>query len=57
MISSGADILIATTLSVIGIAMTPLPITVVLGTLAGAAVFAVLFDFVKVPVFRGLAVN
>lgn len=57
MISSGADILIATTLSVIGIAMTPLPIIVVLGTLAGAAVFAVLFDFVKVPAFRGLAVN
>jgi H+-transporting ATPase len=57
MISSGADILIATTLSVIGIAMTPLPIIVVLGTLAGAAVFAVLFDFVKEPAFRGLAVN
>jgi H+-transporting ATPase len=57
MISSGADILIATTLSVVGIAMTPLPIIVVLGTLAGAAVFAVLLDFVKVPAFRGLAVN
>jgi len=57
MISSGADILIATTLSVIGIAMTPLPIIVVLGMLAGAAVFAVLFDFVKEPAFRGLAVN
>ena len=56
-ISSGADILIATTLSVFGIAMTPLPITAVIGTLAGATVFAVLFDFVKVPVFRRLAVN
>jgi H+-transporting ATPase len=57
MMSSGADILIATCLSVIGIAMTPLPIVMVLGTLAGAAVFAVVFDFVKVPAFRRLAIS
>jgi len=57
MVSSGADILIATCLSVIGIAMTPLPVLMVLGTLAGAAVFATLFDFVKLPAFRRLAIN
>jgi H+-transporting ATPase len=57
MVASVADILIATCLSVIGIAMTPLPLVLVLGTLAGAAVFAVVFDFVKVPAFRRLAIN
>jgi H+-transporting ATPase len=57
MVSSAADILIATCLSVIGIAMTPLPLLMVLGTLAGAAVFATLFDFVKLPAFRRLAIS
>ena len=56
-VASAADILIATCLSVLGIAMTPLPLVLVLGTLAGAAVFAVVFDFVKVPAFRRLAIN
>jgi H+-transporting ATPase len=55
--SSGVDILIAATLSVSGIAMSPLPILVVIGTLAGAATFAVVFDFVKVPAFRRLAIT
>jgi H+-transporting ATPase len=57
MMSSAADILIATALAVIGIAMTPLPLVIVLGTLAGAAVFALAFDFVKVPAFRRLAIS
>jgi H+-transporting ATPase len=56
-VASAADILIATCLSVTGIAMTPLPLVLVLDTLAGAAVFAVVFDFVKVPAFRRLAIN
>jgi hypothetical protein len=34
-ISSSADVLIASTLSVAGIAMTPLPIAAILGTLTG----------------------
>jgi H+-transporting ATPase len=55
--SSGVDIMIATTLSVTGIAMSPLPILIVIGTLAGAAAFAVVFDFVKVPAFRRLAIT
>jgi len=55
--SSGVDILIATTLSVMGIAMSALPIVIVMGSLAGAAAFAVLIDFVKVPAFRRLAIT
>jgi len=55
--SSGVDILIATTLSVMGIAMNALPIVIVMGSLAGAAAFAVLIDFVKVPAFRRLAIT
>jgi H+-transporting ATPase len=55
--SSGADILIAAVLSVSGIAMAPLPGSLVLGTLVGAAAFAVCFDFVKVPSFRRLSIN
>jgi H+-transporting ATPase len=55
--SSSIDILIATTLSVTGIAMSPLPILIVIGSLAGAAAFAVVFDFVKVPAFRRLAIT
>ena len=50
-VSSVADILIASTLAVGGIAMTPLPAWVVAGTLAAAAVFAFMLDFVKAPVF------
>ena len=56
LVSSGADVLIAATLSVGGIAMAPLPVLLVLGTLAGAAAFAVVIDFVKVPVFRRLTI-
>jgi H+-transporting ATPase len=55
--SSGVDILIATILSVRGIAMSPLPLTSVIGTLVGAAAFAVAIDFVKVPAFRRLAIT
>jgi hypothetical protein len=35
--------------------MTPLPVWVVGGTLAAAAVFAIVLDFVKVPVSDGSA--
>jgi H+-transporting ATPase len=55
--SSVLDILIATTLSVTGIAMAPVPILIVIGTLAGAAALAVVLDFVKVPAFRRLAIT
>jgi H+-transporting ATPase len=55
--SSGVDILIAATLAVTGIAMSPLPLLIVIIALAGAVVFAVAFDFVKVPAFRRLAIT
>ena len=55
--SSGADILIATTLSVVGIAMSPLSILRLVSALAGAAAFAILFDFIKVPAFRRLGIT
>jgi hypothetical protein len=47
-VSSIADLLIASTLAIGGIAMTPLPAWTVAGTLATAAVFAVMLDLVKV---------
>ncbi len=54
--SSATDILIAATLAVRGIAMTPLPILIVAGTLAAAAAFAVVLDLVKVPLFARLKI-
>jgi H+-transporting ATPase len=54
--SSVVDLLIATTLATCGIAMAPLPIFVVGGTLVTAAVFAFILDFAKVPVFTRLKI-
>jgi H+-transporting ATPase len=48
---------IASTLAVAGIAMTPLPVSMVAGTLASAAAFAVILDLVKVPAFRRLKIT
>jgi H+-transporting ATPase len=56
-VSSIADLLIASTLAVAGIAMTALPAWVVGGTLAAAGVFAILLDLVKVPAFRRLGIT
>ncbi|MGB6537356.1 MAG: HAD-IC family P-type ATPase [Xanthobacteraceae bacterium] len=56
-VSSVADLLIASTLAVGGIAMMPLPPWIVAGTLAAAAIFAVILDFVKVPAFRRLGIT
>jgi H+-transporting ATPase len=55
-VSSVADIGIASTLAIDGIAMTPLPALLVAGTLAAAAAFAIVADLVKVPAFRGLGI-
>jgi H+-transporting ATPase len=52
--SSIIDLLIASTLAIGGIAMEPLPLSVVFGTLALAVVFAFLLDFVKIPILRRL---
>ena len=54
--SSAVDILIASTLATCGLAMAPIPLSVVGGLLLGAALFAVLLDFAKVPVLRRLRI-
>jgi H+-transporting ATPase len=56
-LSSVLDVLIAATLANRGLAMAPLPILVIGATLAAAAGFALLADFVKVPVFRRLGIT
>ena len=55
--SSVVDVAIASTLATCGIAMTPLPIFVVGGTLLAAVVFAFILDFAKVPVFKRLRIG
>jgi H+-transporting ATPase len=55
-VSTVCDILIISTLVTRGIAMTPLPILVVGGTLAAAAIFAFILDVAKVPVFNRLGI-
>jgi H+-transporting ATPase len=55
-VSSVVDLLIASTLANRGLAMAPLPLGVIGAMLAAAVVFAFLVDFVKVPVFRRLAI-
>jgi H+-transporting ATPase len=55
-LSSVADLLIASTMANRGIAMAPLPLLVMGGTLVGAVVFAFLVDTVKVPVFHRLRI-
>ena len=54
--SSIADITIASTLAVAGIAMASLPVLLVVGALAAAAVFALILDLVKVPIFARLGI-
>ncbi len=56
-LSSIADISIASTLAIGGIAMTPLPVLMVVGTLAAAVIFAILLDLVKVPILQRLKIT
>jgi H+-transporting ATPase len=55
-VSSVADIVIASTLAIGGIAMTPLPALILAGTLGAAAVFTFVLDAVKVPLFVRLEI-
>jgi H+-transporting ATPase len=55
-VSTVCDVLISSTLVTRGIAMSPLSILVVGGILAGAAVFAFIVDFAKVPLFKRLKI-
>jgi H+-transporting ATPase len=56
-VSSVADVLIASILAVGGIAMTPLPVLMVAGTLAAAVALTFILDLVKVPVFARLGIS
>jgi len=55
-VSSATDILIASALSIEGIAMVPVSAWIVACTLAAAAAFTVVADMVKIPTFRGLGI-
>jgi len=55
-LSSAADVSIASTMAGVGIAMAPLSPLVLASTLVGAIVFGFLADLVKVPLFRRLAI-
>jgi H+-transporting ATPase len=48
--------LIAGALAVGGIAMAPLPVLAVAGTLVSAAAFAAVLDIVKIPLFARLKI-
>ena len=54
---SAADIVIAATLAIAGIAMSPVPAVVVAEVFVGAIAFAIAIDFAKVPVFYRLAIS
>jgi H+-transporting ATPase len=55
--SSAADVLIAATLAVAGIAMTPLSALAMAGTFTAAVAFALVLDVVKVPLFARLKIT
>jgi H+-transporting ATPase len=55
-VSSVVDLMIASTLAIAGIGMTPLPALVVAGTLTAAIAFAVILDLAKVPLFARLGI-
>jgi H+-transporting ATPase len=56
-LSSVADVLIISTLAVLGIAMAPLPVTVIMCEFAAAVAFGALLDVVKIPIFARLRIS
>ena len=56
-LSSLADVVIASALAFGGFAMAPLPLVTIGGTLAAAVCFGVVLDAVKLPVFRRLQIT
>jgi H+-transporting ATPase len=56
-VSSVGDLLLASIFAIAGIAMAPLSAAVVIGTLITAMAFAVLLDFIKVPLFQRLQIT
>jgi H+-transporting ATPase len=55
-LSSVADVLIISTLAVRGIAMAPLPFSIVACEFAAAITFGLLLDVVKIPIFARLRI-
>jgi len=55
-LASVADLLIISTLAICGIAMAPLPVSVVVGEFTAAVVFGLILDAVKIPVFTRLGI-
>jgi H+-transporting ATPase len=56
-LSSVADVLIISTLAVLGIAMTPLPAVLIVCEFAAAIAFGALLDVIKIPVFARLQIS
>ena len=56
-LSSIAHVLSISTLALLGIAMPPLPIAVIVGEFGAAIVFGVIMDLVKIPVYTRLSVS
>jgi H+-transporting ATPase len=56
-LSSVADVLIISTLAVMGIAMAPLPPAIIAYEFAAAIAFGVILDVVKIPVFARLRIS
>ena len=56
-LSSAVDVGIAATLAVTGLAMAPLPATLVGGVLVASVAFGVILDLVKIPVFAKLRIE
>jgi H+-transporting ATPase len=56
-LSSVADLLIISTLAIRGIAMAPLPPSVLAGEFAAAIAFGLILDWVKIPVFAHLNIS
>jgi H+-transporting ATPase len=52
-----ADVLIISTLAVRGIAMAPLPLSVIACEFVGALIFGLLLDSIKIPVFARLGIS
>ena len=55
--SSIVDILIISTLATLGIAMVPIPVSVVACEFAAAIAFFAILDVVKIPVFARLGIS
>jgi H+-transporting ATPase len=53
-LSSVADVLIISTLALLGIAMAPLSLTIIAGEFVAAIVFGVAMDLIKIPLFARL---